>query len=180
MTGALLPLAPGPVMLMVVRPLVSASVSGVLVHTDHRVTSEAQQIRCSAGTTSGVITAAVCGFAEAAACTVQPVKCFVLQVWMCVNKKLKPIDCVEAPHPHRSAAAGGAQARPPSPNWFCNYVIIPKLRDNLLQAKGPELLAPTAGQQRAAAQDVASANRQVSQDTAVSYPEQQRGMPTQQ
>lgn len=44
---------------------------------------------------------------------------------MCVNKKLRPIDCVDDPRPHALAAAN-ASAREPS-NYNCDMVTIPKL-----------------------------------------------------
>lgn len=77
------------------------------------------------------------------------------EVWMCVNKKLRPIDCVEDPRPHNSrkaikalaaaeaaakASAGSITAQqqeheedalkaaPVPPNYNCNMVTIPKLR----------------------------------------------------
>eukprot|EP00878_Enallax_costatus_P027435 GHUV01029545.1.p1 GENE.GHUV01029545.1~~GHUV01029545.1.p1 ORF type:complete len:188 (-),score=75.89 GHUV01029545.1:412-975(-) len=77
------------------------------------------------------------------------------QVWMCINKKLKPIDCVDEPHPHRATAARlpGAASGPAASlkaaatNWNCRDVIIPKLRDDALQAQGTEPEALTAVQQ---------------------------------
>eukprot|EP00878_Enallax_costatus_P022115 GHUV01023453.1.p1 GENE.GHUV01023453.1~~GHUV01023453.1.p1 ORF type:complete len:244 (+),score=90.79 GHUV01023453.1:182-913(+) len=77
------------------------------------------------------------------------------EVWMCINKKLKPIDCVDEPHPHRATAARlpGAASGPAASlkaaatNWNCRDVIIPKLRDDALQAQGTEPEALTAVQQ---------------------------------
>ena len=38
----------------------------------------------------------------------------VLQIWMCINKDLKPVDCTDEPHPHS--------------NNYCKTVKIPPLR----------------------------------------------------
>lgn len=54
---------------------------------------------------------------------------------MCIDKDLKPIDCVDGPHPHRAATA---TTRHPvryssraASNLMCTDVIIPELRDDL-------------------------------------------------
>lgn len=59
------------------------------------------------------------------------------EVWMCVSKRLRPVDCVDGPHPHlvaavRAAAAGQFGVSPDAAaapaNYNCDRVKIPKLR----------------------------------------------------
>eukprot|EP00879_Flechtneria_rotunda_P012346 GHRR01012893.1.p1 GENE.GHRR01012893.1~~GHRR01012893.1.p1 ORF type:complete len:321 (+),score=91.96 GHRR01012893.1:250-1212(+) len=55
------------------------------------------------------------------------------EVWMCLNKKLKPIDCVDGPHPHRStrqAARTNTSGSTPT-NFNCNMVKIPTLKHRM-------------------------------------------------
>ncbi|WIA09049.1 hypothetical protein OEZ85_008463 [Tetradesmus obliquus] len=87
------------------------------------------------------------------------------EVWMCIDKKLRPIDCVEGPHPHRAAKlaassgspAGSAHdssvtaAAPAPPNFNCNLVKIPKLepKDFKESTKESKKAAKKAGKKAA-------------------------------
>jgi ribonuclease T2 len=72
------------------------------------------------------------------------------EVWMCISKELKPIDCVDGPHPRKAAARSPAGVR----NGrilisACRNVIIPKLREDTLTPKAVEKLQLQSMQDRA-------------------------------
>jgi hypothetical protein len=47
---------------------------------------------------------------------------------MCINKKLKLIDCVEGPHPHQAHPASTPPEGAAHSNYYCNMVKLPTLR----------------------------------------------------
>eukprot|EP00882_Tetradesmus_deserticola_P016557 GHRQ01017691.1.p2 GENE.GHRQ01017691.1~~GHRQ01017691.1.p2 ORF type:complete len:197 (+),score=38.69 GHRQ01017691.1:864-1454(+) len=70
------------------------------------------------------------------------------EVWMCIDKKLRPVDCVDGPHPHRIAQlrhrtaspagsathlAGVAASAVPA-NFNCILVKIPELNKDTFKA----------------------------------------------
>jgi hypothetical protein len=81
-----------------------------------------------------------------------------MQIWMCINKKLRVIDCVEDPRPphNKAAAAVGKAAEqadsedlssaPAPPNYNCNMVTIPKLLRHWGKVPGLDAVAPAAAQ----------------------------------
>jgi hypothetical protein len=79
----------------------------------------------------------------------------MLQVWMCINKKLKVIDCVEDPRPPHAKSSkltttlgAGQQADVTTasahvpPNYYCNMVMLPKLQQHWGKTPGFDAVQP--------------------------------------
>lgn len=89
---------------------------------------------------------------------------------MCIDKKLRPIDCVDGPHPHRiaqlrastgspagsAAAAPGAVTAAVPANFNCNLVKLPKLdKEKFKAAKKAAKRAAKAAAKRHKEEDTA-------------------------